>query len=213
MPRRGRKRSHSEEDESLEQQYAQSHVHSRESIPAPAPESVDKIDKLREKKKRRKELQKAKASQKQVQQETKQLAEKQAKEAQALLQQEHQKQRELLAKANANATNSNKFQILRKGVQCLDVVLGKGPEVQPRKKVRVKYILRAKNQYGKVLDRSDSFGFRLGRGEVIEGWDIGVAGMRQGGRRYLIVPPEAGYGRKNIGAGVGGILFFDVTVL
>ena len=98
-------------------------------------------------------------------------------------------------------------------MDALSVVVGKGPEVQPRKKVRVKYTLKAKNQFGKRLDHSDSFGFRLGRGEVIEGWDIGVMGMRQGGRRYLVVPPEAGYGRKNVGAGVGGILFFDVTVL
>jgi len=53
----------------------------------------------------------------------------------------------------------------------------------------------------------------LGRGEVIEGWDLGVLGMRHGGgRRYLLVPPEAGYGRKNVGAGVGGMLFFDITV-
>ena len=85
--------------------------------------------------------------------------------------------------------------------------------VEDRKKIQVQYTLRAKHRTGKILDSSEHFSFRLGRGEVIEGWDIGVQGMRSGGgRRYLMVPPDAGYGRKNVGAGVGGILFFDITV-
>jgi len=117
------------------------------------------------------------------------------------------------AKQKKQKKENGKFMTLRKNVQYQDVTIGTGPVVQDRKKIRVKYTLRATHQYGKVLDSSESFGFRLGRGEVIEGWDIGVQGMRHGGgRRYLIVPPDAGYGRKNIGAGVGGILFFDITV-
>ena len=102
---------------------------------------------------------------------------------------------------------------MQKGVQYQDVIIGKGPPVQDRKKVRVAYTLRAKQRYGKVLDSSADFGFRLGRGDVISGWDIGLKGMRQGGKRYLIIPPQAGYGQQNIGAGPGGILFFEVTVL
>ena len=99
------------------------------------------------------------------------------------------------------------------GVQYQDILVGKGPVVQDRKKVRVSYVLRVGNKRGKILDSSDDFAFRLGRGEVIKGWDIGVQGMLQGGTRYLIVPPEAGYGRDNIGGGSGAILFFEVTVL
>ena len=208
MPRRGRKRSRSEEDESLEQRYADSHSHSEPQPAKTTAAATSTIEKQRQKKQRRKELQKAKAAQKQAAELARQAAEKEGREALARQKEEKQKQRHLQEKANAG-----KFQQLKKGVQYLDVLVGKGPPVQPRKKVRVKYLLRAKNQFGKVIDHSESFGFRLGRGEVIEGWDIGVEGMRQGGRRYLIVPPQAGYGQKNVGAGVGGILFFDVTVL
>ena len=48
---------------------------------------------------------------------------------------------------------------------------------------------------------------------VIKGWDIGVVGMKVGGRRQLIVPPKAGYGSEDIGAGPGAVLFFDITLL
>mmetsp|Transcript_32610 Transcript_32610/g.49142 ORF Transcript_32610/g.49142 Transcript_32610/m.49142 type:complete len:105 (+) Transcript_32610:468-782(+) len=102
---------------------------------------------------------------------------------------------------------------MRKGVKYLDILVGKGPQVRDRKKVRVKYTLRSKTKVGKVLDSSENFGFRLGKGEVIQGWDIGLEGMRQGGLRHLIIPPEAGYGRKDIGAGPGADLYFEVALL
>jgi len=101
----------------------------------------------------------------------------------------------------------------RLGVRFADVVEGRGPKVQDRKRVHVKYVLRAKPRTGKILDSSSDFSFRLGKGEVIRGWDIGLIGMRQGGVRHLVVPPGAGYGSKNIGAGSGADLFFEVTLL
>jgi FK506-binding nuclear protein len=101
----------------------------------------------------------------------------------------------------------------RKGVQYQDIVVGKGPMVQHRKKIYVKYTLRKLNETGKIIDSSEQFGFRIGKGEVIEGWDIGLEGMKQGGIRHLTIPPEAGYGKKDIGAGKGGVLFFKVTLL
>ena len=48
---------------------------------------------------------------------------------------------------------------------------------------------------------------------VIQGWDIGLLGMHEGGRRKLIVPPKAGYGSQDIGAGSGAMLYFDITLL
>ena len=165
-----------------------------------------KIDKLRLQKQRRKELKQAKEARKQQQQQQ----EEQTSHKRDL---DAIREERATQKKQKTAATGGSFQTLRKGVQYQDVVLGTGPVVEDRKKVRVQYTLRAKNKYGKILDSSQSFAFRLGRGEVIEGWDIGVRGMRQGGgRRYLMVPPDAGYGRKNIGAGVGGILFFDITV-
>lgn len=97
------------------------------------------------------------------------------------------------------------------GVQYKDVTVGDGAAVKDKSLVAVQYKLTG-GKFGAVIDSSKLFRFRVGKGEVIRGWDIGLVGMRVGGRRKLIVPPKAGYGSKDIGAGPGGILFFDITV-
>ena len=101
------------------------------------------------------------------------------------------------------------------GVKYQDLIIGKGPAVQHRKKVLVSYILRAKSHStGKILDSSANFGFRIGKGEVIKGWDIGLQDMRVGGTRRLVVPPSAGYGfNKDVGAGRGSDLYFQIELL
>lgn len=116
-------------------------------------------------------------------------------------------------KQKQQKAKDNDFQTLRLGVQYKDITIGNGPLVQDRKKVRVSYKLRVEHRCGKVIDSSKDFRFRLGKGEVIKGWDIGLVGMRQGGVRHLIVPPKAGYGSKDVGAGRGGQLFFEVSLL
>lgn len=108
---------------------------------------------------------------------------------------------------------SQDFKSLSLGVKYKDITVGRGPLVQDRKKVRVSYKLRANHRQGKIIDSSPDFRFRVGKGEVIKGWDIGLQGMKEGGVRHLLIPPQAGYGRRNIGAGPGGLLYFEVSLI
>jgi len=65
-------------------------------------------------------------------------------------------------------------------------------------------------------DRGTPFSFTLGAGEVIKGWDLGVAGMREGGKRVLLIPPELGYGARGAGGGAippNATLLFEVELL
>ena len=102
------------------------------------------------------------------------------------------------------------------GVRWRDVQVGTGPEVHEGQRVAVHY--RGTLADGTVFDENgpaDSpYSFRLGRGEVIRGWDEGVAGMRVGGTRQLVIPPELGYGARGSRRIPGNaILVFTVTVV
>ena len=86
-----------------------------------------------------------------------------------------------------------------------DLVVGDGAEAQPGHQVEVHYVGVAwstRSQFDASWDRNDTFGFRLGAGQVIAGWDQGVAGMKVGGRRQITIPPHLGYGK----AGAGGVI-------
>lgn len=97
-----------------------------------------------------------------------------------------------------------------------DLKEGKGPEAKKGKTVHVYYSGRLK-QNGKQFDACQSgkpFKFRLGQGEVIKGWDVGVENMKVGGKRQLIVPPNLGYGNKRMGNDIpaNSTLIFDVEL-
>lgn len=86
-----------------------------------------------------------------------------------------------------------------------DLVVGEGTEARPGDKVTVHYVGVAwstASQFDASWDRGQPFEFGLGAGEVIQGWDQGVAGMRTGGRRRLTIPPHLGYGSR----GAGGVI-------
>lgn len=84
------------------------------------------------------------------------------------------------------------------GVIIEDVRVGNGPVAKPGKFVKVYYEGRFKNN-NKMFDsttKGPGFEFRLGRQEVIKGWDVGLAGMKVGGKRRIICPPNMAYGQK-----------------
>ena len=93
-----------------------------------------------------------------------------------------------------------------------DIKVGTGPVAKPGMEVLVQYTgwlynEKAKDLHGREFDsthkRNDTpFRFTLGTGQVIEGWDKGVAGMRVGGVRQLLIPPDMGYGSRGAGGGV-----------
>jgi FKBP-type peptidyl-prolyl cis-trans isomerase FkpA len=108
-------------------------------------------------------------------------------------------------------------------VKKTDVKLGNGIEAVAGNIVVVHYSgwlfdAKDKKQHGKAFDSSvgrSPFSFPLGTGRVIKGWDQGVAGMKVGGKRTLIIPPELGYGERGAGAVIppNATLIFDVELL
>lgn len=86
-----------------------------------------------------------------------------------------------------------------------DLTVGDGAEAKAGAIVEVHYVGVAwstQSQFDASWDRSETFEFRLGAGQVIDGWDKGVAGMKVGGRRRLTIPPDMGYGPY----GAGGVI-------
>jgi FKBP-type peptidyl-prolyl cis-trans isomerase FkpA len=104
------------------------------------------------------------------------------------------------------------------GLLYQDLVVGDGATAQAGDSVSVHYTgwLKDGTKFDSSLDRNDPFNFRLGAGKVIPGWDEGVAGIRVGGKRKLVIPPELGYGDRGAGGGLipgGATLVFDVELL
>ncbi len=84
-----------------------------------------------------------------------------------------------------------------KTLQSKDIVVGAGAEAANGQKVSVQYVgvsFSTKKQFDASWDRGSPFNFTLGAGDVIEGWDQGVVGMKVGGRRQLVIPPDLAYG-------------------
>jgi FKBP-type peptidyl-prolyl cis-trans isomerase len=103
------------------------------------------------------------------------------------------------------------------GLKYVDLVEGTGPVAQAGQTVAVHYTgwLTDGKKFDSSVDRGQPFSFPLGAGRVIKGWDEGVAGMKVGGKRKLMIPPQLGYGSR----GAGGVippnaeLIFEVQLL
>ncbi|AJS70551.1 Fpr3p [Saccharomyces cerevisiae YJM1202] len=108
-----------------------------------------------------------------------------------------------------------KSKVLEGGIVIEDRTIGDGPQAKRGARVGMRYIGKLKN--GKVFDKNTSgkpFAFKLGRGEVIKGWDIGVAGMSVGGERRIIIPAPYAYGKQALpGIPANSELTFDVKLV
>ncbi len=103
-------------------------------------------------------------------------------------------------------------------LQITDIREGEGPVAAPGRTVTVHYsgvAFSSGKEFDSSWSRNAPFRFALGRGQVIDGWDQGVAGMKVGGRRQLIIPPALGYGERGAGGVIkpGETLIFVVDLL
>lgn len=119
----------------------------------------------------------------------------------------------LAACGGGNMGQSNITQLMKQ-----DVKTGTGDEATPGRRVQVHYTGwlydegksdHKGTKFDSSRDRNEPFTFRLGAGEVIPGWDQGVAGMKVGGRRRLTIPPHMGYGSR----GAGGVIKPNETLV
>jgi FKBP-type peptidyl-prolyl cis-trans isomerase FkpA len=103
------------------------------------------------------------------------------------------------------------------GLKFTDLQTGEGDEAKAGKTVEVHYTgwLENGTKFDSSLDRRQPFRFRLGAGEVIRGWDEGVAGMKVGGKRGLVIPAALGYGARGAGGVIppNATLVFEVELL
>jgi FKBP-type peptidyl-prolyl cis-trans isomerase FkpA len=103
------------------------------------------------------------------------------------------------------------------GLRYQDLASGQGAEAAEGRTVSVHYTgwLPNGEKFDSSRDRNEPFKFKLGAGQVIAGWDEGVAGMKVGGRRKLVIPPDLGYGTAGAPPDIppGAILVFDVELV
>lgn len=109
-------------------------------------------------------------------------------------------------------------------LKIIDKKMGEGNEAKANSTVSVDYTgwlydpaapEKKGKKFDSSLDRGDPFGFVLGRGTVIRGWDEGIKGMKEDGQRTLIIPPDMAYGNRGAGGLIppGATLIFDVELI
>jgi len=127
----------------------------------------------------------------------------------------------LVLASPATAQTAGKTMTTASGLQIKDTVVGTGATPQRGQTCVMHYTgwLYVNGMKGKKfdssVDRGDPFDFPLGMGRVIKGWDEGVASMKVGGKRTLIIPPALGYGERGAGGVIppNATLMFDVELL
>ena len=120
-------------------------------------------------------------------------------------------------KDNAAKDATAKEMVTPTGLKYVDLKIGTGAEAKAGNVVEVHYTgwLTDGTKFDSSRDRNEPLRFKLGVGQVIKGWDEGVAGMKVGGKRKLTIPPELGYGKQGAGGVIppGATLVFEVELL
>jgi len=118
--------------------------------------------------------------------------------------------------ANVN-TAMNALTPTEAQLQKEDITVGTGDVAEPGDKVTVNYVgtLTDGAKFDSSYDRKQPFSFTLGAGDVIKGWDLGVVGMKVGGKRKLTIPPSLGYGEQGAGSTIppNSTLIFTIELL
>ena len=119
--------------------------------------------------------------------------------------------------ATPNSTQSGVLE-LEGGVKIQDFTVGTGKEVKKEDTIAVNYVgyLESGQKFDSSYDRNKPFIVQIGVGQVIPGWDIGIIGMKEGGKRRIFIPSALAYGEQGAGDGVipaNSNLIFDVELL
>jgi FKBP-type peptidyl-prolyl cis-trans isomerase len=122
---------------------------------------------------------------------------------------------------NTNSTASTNTEMKNistiTGLEIYDETVGTGAVAVAGKTVTAHYVGTLANgtKFDSSVDRGQPFSFALGAGQVIKGWDLGIQGMKIGGKRRLVISPELGYGSQEVGGVIpaNSTLVFDVELL
>ena len=121
------------------------------------------------------------------------------------------------ASSPSKKSKTGKVVTLSDGLKYTDILVGTGASPQNGQSVTVNYVGTLENgkKFDASADHGGTFTFTIGVGQVIRGWDEGVASMKVGGKRRLIVPPELGYGSQGAGDVIppNSTLIFEVELL
>jgi FKBP-type peptidyl-prolyl cis-trans isomerase FkpA len=120
--------------------------------------------------------------------------------------------------ADPEPKEKSKIVTTKTGLKYEDTKVGTGPEAKAGDTVEVHYtgwLAKDGKKFDSSLDRGEAFSFKLGAGMVIKGWDEGVAGMKVGGKRKLLIPAALGYGARGAGRAIppNADLVFEVELL